>query len=133
MLKKTGLIAPAVAAAASRRAPALVRAPPMAQSARPRRRRAPVRGRILVEGLKPPPPSPALREARQHLLQHGYCPPGAIDERLARSWQRSAAAGLMPAGRLLEPEHVFLDVDAEPAQVDQRVGDDLTEIGRAHV
>ncbi len=48
--------------------------------------------------------TPALREARQHLLQHGYCPPGAIDERLARSWQRSAAAGLMPAGRLLEPE-----------------------------
>ncbi len=50
-------------------------------------------------------PTPALREARQHLLQHGYCPPGAIDERLVRSWQRSVAAGLMPTGRLLEPEH----------------------------
>ena len=51
-------------------------------------------------------PTPALREARQHLLQHGYCPPGAIDERLARSWQRSVAAGLMPTGRLLDPVHV---------------------------
>ncbi len=50
-------------------------------------------------------PTPALREARQHLLQHGYCPPGAIDERLARSWQRSVAAGLMPTGRLLDPVH----------------------------
>ena len=27
--------------------------------------------------------------------------------------------------RLLEPENVFLDVDAEPAQIDQRIGDDL--------
>ncbi len=27
--------------------------------------------------------------------------------------------------RLLEPVDVFLDVDAEPAQVDQRIGDDL--------
>jgi hypothetical protein len=27
--------------------------------------------------------------------------------------------------RLLEAEHVFLDVDAEPAQVDERVRDDL--------
>ena len=27
--------------------------------------------------------------------------------------------------RLLEPEHVFLDVDAEATQVDQRIGDDL--------
>lgn len=49
--------------------------------------------------------TPALREARQHLLQHGYCPPGTIDERLARSWQRSVAAGLTPTGRLLDPLH----------------------------
>lgn len=41
----------------------------------------------------------ALRHARQHLIEHGNTPAGAISERLARSWQRSMAAGLSPLGR----------------------------------
>jgi transcriptional regulator of acetoin/glycerol metabolism len=48
---------------------------------------------------------PALRQARLHLLEHGDCPPEGVDERVARSWRRSLAAGLLPAGRLLETEH----------------------------
>lgn len=48
---------------------------------------------------------PALRQARLHLLEHGDCPPEGMDERVARSWRRSLAAGLLPAGRLLETEH----------------------------
>jgi hypothetical protein len=27
------------------------------------------------------------------LLEHGYCPPGSINDRIARSWQRSMRAG----------------------------------------
>lgn len=50
-------------------------------------------------------PSLALRQARVHLLAHGDCPVDGLDERVARSWRRSLAAGLMPAGRLLETEH----------------------------
>ena len=50
-------------------------------------------------------PALALRQARLHLLEFGNCPPGAIDERLARSWQRSLAAGLLPTGRLSNTEH----------------------------
>jgi transcriptional regulator of acetoin/glycerol metabolism len=46
-----------------------------------------------------------LRQARLHLLEHGDCPPGGLDERVARSWRRSLAAGLLPAGRLMESEH----------------------------
>ncbi len=46
-----------------------------------------------------------LRKARMHLLEHGDCPPDIIDERIARSWQRSLAAGLAPTGRLAESEH----------------------------
>jgi transcriptional regulator of acetoin/glycerol metabolism len=49
--------------------------------------------------------APALKLARRHLLEHGDFPAGAVDERLARSWQRSLAAGLQPTGRLAEPEH----------------------------
>ncbi len=41
----------------------------------------------------------ALRQARQHLLDSGQCPSGLVDERLARSWSRSMAAGLAPTGR----------------------------------
>nr|WP_060985230.1 sigma-54-dependent Fis family transcriptional regulator [uncultured Acidovorax sp.] len=41
----------------------------------------------------------ALRQARQHLLDSGQCPSGLVDERLARSWSRSMAAGLLPTGR----------------------------------
>lgn len=50
-------------------------------------------------------PALALRQARLHLLEHGDCPGGGIDEHLARSWRRSLAAGLLPAGRLPETEH----------------------------
>ncbi len=45
-------------------------------------------------------PTPALRKARQHLVEYGAPLPGAINERLAQSWQRSIAAGLLPVGRL---------------------------------
>ncbi|NMM13278.1 MAG: sigma-54-dependent Fis family transcriptional regulator [Rhodoferax sp.] len=38
-------------------------------------------------------------------MEHGDCPPEGVDERVARSWRRSLAAGLLPAGRLLETEH----------------------------
>ena len=48
--------------------------------------------------------APALRQARLHLLEHGDCPPGTVDERLARSWRRSLAAGLVPHG-LADSEH----------------------------
>jgi transcriptional regulator of acetoin/glycerol metabolism len=44
--------------------------------------------------------SVALRQARQHLLESGQCPTGLVDERLARSWQRSLDSGLLPTGRL---------------------------------
>jgi hypothetical protein len=41
----------------------------------------------------------ALRQARPFLLEHGNYPPGSIDERVARSWQRSVLAGLLSTGR----------------------------------
>ncbi len=47
----------------------------------------------------------ALRQARLHLLEHGDCPPGGLDERVARSWRRSLAAGLLPAGCQHDSEH----------------------------
>ena len=47
----------------------------------------------------------ALRQARSFLLEHGNCPPGSIDERIARSWQRSVLAGLLPTGRLANNEN----------------------------
>ncbi len=47
-----------------------------------------------------PVPAPLLRQARLQLLENGSFPDGAIDERLARSWRRSLAAGLSPTGRL---------------------------------
>lgn len=50
-------------------------------------------------------PALALRHARQHLIEHGTMPPGAVNERLARSWQRSLEAGLLPMGRLANAEH----------------------------
>ena len=50
-------------------------------------------------------PSLALRQARLHLMEHGSCPDGAVDARLARSWQRSLAAGLQPTGRLAPTDH----------------------------
>jgi transcriptional regulator of acetoin/glycerol metabolism len=50
-------------------------------------------------------PTPALRMARQHLIEYGSTPSGSINDRLARSWQRSLAAGLLPMGRLTSTEH----------------------------
>ena len=46
----------------------------------------------------------ALRQARSFLLEHGNCPPGGINERIARSWQRSLSSGLLPTGRLASNE-----------------------------
>ena len=51
------------------------------------------------------PLDPALRLARLHLLEHGECPPEGINAQVARSWQRSLAAGLLPSGQLGETEH----------------------------
>lgn len=51
-------------------------------------------------------PMQALRQARLHFLEHGHCPSGILDERLARSWQRSLAAGLPPTGRLVAPDNL---------------------------
>jgi len=48
------------------------------------------------------PASPSLRQARIHLLEHGDCPTGLVDERIANSWRRSLAAGLLPSGRLTD-------------------------------
>ncbi len=48
----------------------------------------------------------ALRQARNHFLEHGRCPSGTIDDRLARSWERSFAAGLVPTGRLTAPDNL---------------------------
>jgi transcriptional regulator of acetoin/glycerol metabolism len=42
----------------------------------------------------------AIRQARAHLLEFGVCPQSSIDERIARSWRRSLAAGLQPTGRI---------------------------------
>ena len=43
--------------------------------------------------------SQVLRQARVHLLAHGECPPGAVQARIASSWQRSLRAGVQPVGR----------------------------------
>lgn len=50
-------------------------------------------------------PAPAVRQARLHLMEHGSCPDGAVDDRLDRSWRRSLAAGLQPTGRLGNADH----------------------------
>ncbi len=55
--------------------------------------------------MKHSTPAPMLRQARQHLMTYGVTVPGTITERLARSWQRSMAAGLQPMGRLTTADH----------------------------
>ena len=50
-------------------------------------------------------PTVALRQARLNLLEHGDLPVDGVNERIARSWRRSLAAGLLPAGRLQDTEH----------------------------
>lgn len=52
-----------------------------------------------------PPHALAVRQARQHLLEYGECPADGIDARVARSWHRSLAAGLLPGACPLETEH----------------------------
>ena len=47
-----------------------------------------------------PVPAPLLRQARHKLLEGGDFSAEHIDERLARSWRRSLAAGLSPTERL---------------------------------
>lgn len=46
----------------------------------------------------------ALRQARAFLLEHGDCPSGCLSDGIARSWQRSVLAGLLPTGRLANHE-----------------------------
>jgi len=55
--------------------------------------------------MRTTPPALVLHQARLHLLEHGDCPSSGLDERVARSWRRSLAAGLLPAGRLYDTEH----------------------------
>ena len=50
-------------------------------------------------------PALALRQARLQLQDHGDFQADGIDERVARSWRRSMAAGLLPDARLAETEH----------------------------
>jgi transcriptional regulator of acetoin/glycerol metabolism len=52
--------------------------------------------------MQPTPDAQRLRHSRRHLVEHGECPPGVLDERLSRSWHRSFQSGLMPTGRLLD-------------------------------
>jgi transcriptional regulator of acetoin/glycerol metabolism len=44
-------------------------------------------------------PGPVLRQARLRLLEGHQLPAEAVNERVARSWQRSLAAGLVPYGQ----------------------------------
>lgn len=44
-------------------------------------------------------PTTLLRQARHQLVESGRSPPNTIDDRLARSWQRSVLAGLSPVDR----------------------------------
>ncbi len=55
--------------------------------------------------LRTPPNAPALRQARLHFLEHGICPPEGLDAGVARSWQRSLAAGLLPDGPARDTVH----------------------------
>ena len=76
-----------------------------------------------------------LGEAFELRLRVGGRGVGGMAERVVRPDVDAGLAAHPMAGdavalqrleqRLLEPEHVFLDVDAEPAQVDQRIGDHL--------
>ncbi|PIQ51679.1 MAG: sigma-54-dependent Fis family transcriptional regulator [Comamonadaceae bacterium CG12_big_fil_rev_8_21_14_0_65_59_15] len=51
------------------------------------------------------PTALSISQARQHLLEYGDCPAHGMDERVARSWRRSLAAGLLPDARLTDTEH----------------------------
>jgi hypothetical protein len=60
---------------------------------------------VQETSLRTTSPALALRQARLHLQEHGDFPLDGIDERVARSWRRSMAAGLLPNARLTETEH----------------------------
>ena len=47
-----------------------------------------------------------LTQARWRLTEHGDCQGAGLDPRLARSWQRSLAAGLLPDDPLKDPVHL---------------------------
>ena len=47
----------------------------------------------------------AVRQARQHLMEFGSVPESGLDGRVARSWSRSLATGLLPDGRLQMADH----------------------------
>lgn len=49
--------------------------------------------------LRPRPPQPDVRQARQILTESGAVPEGLIDPGLAQSWSRCLAYGLLPEGR----------------------------------
>ncbi|OIP13915.1 MAG: sigma-54-dependent Fis family transcriptional regulator [Comamonadaceae bacterium CG2_30_57_122] len=55
--------------------------------------------------MRTPPTASALRQARLHFLEHGDCLPEGIDASVARSWQRSLAAGLLPNGPARDTAH----------------------------
>ncbi len=46
-----------------------------------------------------------LRQARSYLMEHGDCPVDILDSRVAQSWRRSLAAGLLPGGPAMAAEH----------------------------
>ncbi|MQY50334.1 sigma-54-dependent Fis family transcriptional regulator [Rhodocyclus gracilis] len=50
--------------------------------------------------------APALRQARLRLLERGDCPSELLGERLARSWRRSMAAGLLPSSHVNDDENL---------------------------
>lgn len=51
----------------------------------------------------------ALRQARQHVLERGDGHPAGLDARVARSRQRSLAAGLLPGSQLMDTVHANAD------------------------
>lgn len=50
-----------------------------------------------------------LRQARTHLMEYGDCPVDILDSRVAQSWRRSLAAGLLPGGSAITGEHADAD------------------------
>lgn len=54
-----------------------------------------------------PSPLLALQQARRHLLEHGHCPTGLVDERLARFrrlyLEELDRRGIVPGAKLIPP------------------------------
>ncbi len=55
--------------------------------------------------MRTPPTAPALRQARLHFFERGDFQFEGIDARVAQSWRRSLAAGLLPTGPLRDTAH----------------------------